>query len=58
MGVDYLTEQLKSIRNLVDVALILRNQGLKVDRHSLLATMLEQLYQEVQKLEEYFVDGA
>ncbi len=56
---DYLAEQIKSIKNLCDVALILRNQGLQTDKHSLLATVLETIFKEVQEMnDEYCIDRA
>jgi len=44
--IDWLPEQLKTSRNLIDVALLLIRTG---NRH-LLATVLEVLYQEVQTI--------
>ena len=43
---DWLVEQLKTIRNLCDTALILRN----ISKNELLPTVLELLYQEAQAI--------
>jgi len=43
---DWLLEQIKTIRNLADIAIMLRNQN----RGDLLPTILELLYQEAQSI--------
>ena len=51
MTQDFLLEQIKTIRNLCDVAVFLREEKkMEVTRNSLLATMLELLYQEAQTI--------
>ena len=47
---DELTEQLQTVRNLIDIATMLRGQGEEVTTGSKLATVLELLFQEVQSI--------
>ena len=46
MGQDFLLEQIKTIRNLCDIAILIRNVG----KDELLPTVLELLYQEAQSI--------
>jgi len=51
MNNDFLLEQIKTIRNLCDVAIFLRQEkGIECEKGSLLATILELLYEEAQSL--------
>jgi len=53
---DFLVDELKTTRNLVDVALLLYENGYKVEKESHLATILELLHLETQSLiDEYCI---
>lgn len=49
-AIDYLPEQLKTVKNLCDISLLLLEQG----EAGLLPTVLELLYQEVQQMVDEF----
>jgi len=48
--VDFVLEQLRTIHNLCEVCIHYKELGYKVDKGSILATLIEEMYQECQQL--------